>query len=77
MARHRRPVAAPTPAELLTFSAELWAVPGDGLEEWRAFERWKDARRAYSRQHPHSALGGVLDQMRFEREAQRVRLGWV
>jgi hypothetical protein len=77
VAMHRRPMAAPTPAELLTFSAEEWAAPEDGLEDWRAFERWKDARRAYSKQHPDSALGSVLDQMRFERQAQRVRMGWV
>jgi hypothetical protein len=51
-------------SELLTFSAEEWAAPDDGLEDWRAFECWKDARRAYSKQDPDSALGPVLDQMR-------------
>jgi hypothetical protein len=75
VAMHRRSIAAPTPAELLTFSAEQWAAPDDGLEDWRAFERWKDARRAYAKAHPDSALGSVLDQMRFERQAQEVRMG--
>jgi hypothetical protein len=71
MARHRRPVSAPTPAELLTFSAAEWAAPDDGAEGWRAVERWKDARRAYSRAHPDLELGSVLDQMRFEHQMRR------
>jgi hypothetical protein len=71
MARHRRPVSAPTPAELMLFSAEEWAAPGDQAS-WEAFRRWQDARRAYSRAHPDSALGSVLDQLRFERWMRQV-----
>src|SRR5215217_2817435 len=70
MARHRRPVSAPTPAELLRFSAAEWAARDDGPEDWRVYRRWQDARRAYSKAHPDSELGGVLDQLRFERQAQ-------
>ena len=69
-------VSAPTPAELLTFSAAEWAAPDDGAEVWRAVERWKDARRAYSRAHPDSELGSVLDQMRFEHQMRRGLNGW-
>ena len=76
MARHRRPISAPTPAELLTFSPEEWTAPDDGAEVWRAVERWKDARRAYSRAHPDSELGSVLDQMRFEHQMRRALNGW-
>jgi hypothetical protein len=32
MARRRRPVSAPTPAELLMFSEDEWAAPDDGAE---------------------------------------------
>jgi hypothetical protein len=71
MARHRRPVSAPTPAELMLFSAEEWTAPGDEAS-WEAFRRWQDARRAYSRAHPDSALGSVLDQLRFERWMRQV-----
>jgi hypothetical protein len=71
MARHRRPVSAPTPAELLLFSAEEWAAPGDEAS-WEAFRRWQDARRVYSKAHPDSALGSVLDQLRFERWMRQV-----
>jgi hypothetical protein len=71
VARHRRPVSAPTPAELLLFSAEEWAAPGDEAS-WEAFRRWQDARRVYSRAHPDSALGSVLDQLRFERWMRQV-----
>jgi hypothetical protein len=71
MARHRRPVSAPTPAELLTFTPEQWAAPGDGADGWRAVERWKEARRAYSKAHPDSELGSVLDQLRFERQMRQ------
>jgi hypothetical protein len=67
MATHRRPTATPTPIELLMFSADEWAAPDDEAS-WQAFDRWKDARRAYHKQHPHSALGSVLEQMRFERQ---------
>jgi len=77
MAMHRRPVATPTPAELLMFSAEEWADPDDGAESWRAFERWRDARRVYGKAHPDSGLGTVLDQMRFERRVRGLLLGWV
>src|SRR5215203_2827768 len=59
MARHRRPVSAPTPAELLRFSAAEWAAPDDGAESWRAYVRWQEARRAYSNAHPDSELGSV------------------
>jgi hypothetical protein len=77
MARHRRPVSAPTPAELLVFDPAEWVDPDDGSESWRAFERWKDARRAYTKRHPDSELGSVLAQMRFERRVQGLLLGWV
>lgn len=60
MAMHRRPMAAPTPAELLMFSEEEWAAPDDEAS-WVPFERWKDARRSYSKQHPDSELVSVLD----------------
>jgi hypothetical protein len=76
VARHRRPVRAATPAELLVFSDEDWADPDDGLESWRAFGRWQDARRAYGKAHPDSELGTVLDQLRYERRVQGLRLGW-
>src|SRR4029453_12240802 len=56
MARHRRPVSAPTPAELLAFSAAEWAAPDDDAS-WRAYARWQEARRAYSKAHPDSELG--------------------
>ena len=76
MARHRRPVSAPTPAELLTFSAAEWAAHDDGAESWRAYMRWQEARRAYSKAHPDSELGSVLDQMRFEHQMRRGLNGW-
>jgi hypothetical protein len=76
VARHRRPVRAATPLELLMFDPAEWADPADGLEDWRAVERWKDARRAYSKTHPDSELGSVLDQMRYERWVRGRRAGW-
>lgn len=76
LAIHRRPPTAPTPAELLTFSAEEWAAPDDGTDEWRGYRRWQEARRAYAKQHPDSALGPVLDQLRHERRTRHQRMGW-
>ena len=73
---HRRPVRVATPAELLMFSEDEWADSDDGSESWRAVERWKDARRAYSKAHPDSELGSVLDQMRFEHQMRRGLNGW-
>jgi hypothetical protein len=64
------------PAELLVFSEEEWAAPGEEASWW-AFRRWQDARRAYSRANPDSALGSVLDQLRFERRVRHLRNGWV
>jgi hypothetical protein len=75
MARRRRPVSAPTPAELLMFSEDEWAVPDDDAS-WRAYVRWQEARRAYSRAHPDSELGSVLDQLRFEHQMRRGLNGW-
>lgn len=69
MAMHRKPAAAaPTPPELLVFRLEDWAAPDDDAEDWRGYLRWQDARRAYAKAHPDSALGSVLDQLRFERQ---------
>jgi hypothetical protein len=52
--------------------------PGSNNLEWDSpVERWKDARRAYSKAHPDSELGSVLDQMRFERRMHDLRLGGV
>jgi hypothetical protein len=76
VARHRRPVRAVTPPELLVFSEDEWAAPDDGLESWRAFGRWQDARRAYGKAHPDSELGSALVRMRFERRVQGLWLGW-
>jgi hypothetical protein len=56
------------------FAVEEWAAPDDGAS-WQAFERWKDARRVYSKAHPDSGLGSVLDQLRFERRVREN--GWV
>ena len=61
------------PAELLMFSEDEWADSDDGSESWRAFERWKEARRVYGKTHPDSELGTVLEQMRFERRVQGLR----
>jgi hypothetical protein len=78
MARHRRPVHVPVPAELLMFDPADWPgpegfVPGSNNLEWDApVQRWKNARRAYSKEHPDSALGTVLDQLGFERWMRRV-----
>ena len=47
---HRKPVRMATPAELLMFSEDEWAAPDDEAS-WRAFERWKDARRSYCKAH--------------------------
>ena len=83
MAMHRKPAAAmPTPPQLVVFRLEHWAVPDDGADDWRGYRRWQDARRAYSKAHPDSELGSVLDQLRFERQVldQRrlsVRRKWV
>jgi hypothetical protein len=76
MARHRRPVSTPTPAELLMFSEEEWVAPGDEAS-WQALQRWQDARRAYGRAHPDSELGTVLTQLRFERQMRRSLNGWI
>jgi hypothetical protein len=54
------------------FAEEDWADPDDG-SSWQAFERWQDARRVYSKTHPDSALGSVLEQMRFERRVRELR----
>jgi hypothetical protein len=51
------------------FSDEEWAAPDDEAS-WQAFQRWQDARRAYSKTHPDSDLGSLLDQMRFERQVR-------
>jgi hypothetical protein len=78
MATHRRPVYEPVPAELLVFDPANWPgsegyVPGSNGLEWDSpIERWKKARRAYSNAHPDSALGSVLDQLRFERWTRRM-----
>jgi hypothetical protein len=72
VAMHRMPPSVPVPAELVMFSPEDW--PGADDETWvAAYVRWADARRAYAKAHPDSALGTVLDQLRFER---RVRFAW-
>ena len=34
----------------------------------RGYRRWQDARRAYSKAHPDSELGSPLEQLRFERQ---------
>jgi hypothetical protein len=75
VARHRRPVRVATPPDLLMFSDEDWADPDDEAS-WQAFDRWQDARRSYSKQHPDSELGTVLDQMRYERWVRGLRAGW-
>ena len=46
---HRRPVRVATPADLLMFDPAEWADSDDGSETWRAFERWKEARRVYGK----------------------------
>jgi hypothetical protein len=76
MARHRRPVRAATPADLFMFDPAEWVAPDDGSQSWRAYVRWQEARRAYSKTHPDSELGSVLDQLRYERRVQRLRNGW-
>jgi hypothetical protein len=71
-------VYEPVPAELLMFDPEDWPgpegfVPGSHGLGWDSpVERWKNARRAYSKVHPDSALGSVLDQLRFERWMRQV-----
>jgi hypothetical protein len=60
MAMHRQAPSTPTPAELATFSPDEWAAPGE--PSWHeGFKRWKDARRAWIREHPDSDLGDYLD----------------
>jgi hypothetical protein len=59
VARHRRPVRAATPADLLMFDPAEWVAPDDEAS-WQAFERWQDARRAYGKANPDSELGTVL-----------------
>jgi hypothetical protein len=76
VAMHRKPLSVATPPELLMFSEEDWADPDDEAS-WQAFRRWQDARRGYSKAHPDSALGSVLDQLRFERRVRHLRNGWV
>ena len=74
---HRRSAGVATPGELLMFDPEEWVAPGDVSEE-ETFRRWKDARRAFAKEHPDSAgLGSVLDQLRFERRVRRLRAGRV
>ena len=75
MARHRRPLSAATPPELLTFSEEEWAAPGDG-ESWQAFQRWTEARHAWVKAHPDSSLGSMLDVLRGDRKAREEYMGW-
>jgi hypothetical protein len=83
MARHRRPVRVATPVELLMFDPADWPgpegfVPGSNDLVWDSpVERWREARRAYSRAHPDSELGSVLDQLRYERWVRGLRAGWV
>jgi hypothetical protein len=75
VARHRRPLSVAVPPELLTFRGDDWVAPGDEAS-WQAVERWKDARRAFSKAHPDSELGTVLDQLRFERLMRRRLYSW-
>lgn len=83
MAMHRRPPTLRTPPELIMFSEEDWPgpegfVPGSNNLEWDSpFRRWQIARRAYSKEHPGSELGSILDQLRFERRVRERRNGWV
>jgi hypothetical protein len=73
---HRRPVRMATPAELIMFHKDDWPGPEwvcwsddrKGVSWDSPFQRWIDARRAYSKAHPDSALGSLLDQMRFEHQ---------
>jgi hypothetical protein len=73
MAIHRRPVTLAVPAELIMYNKEDWPGPewvswsSNGVSWTSPFDRWIKARRAYSKQHPDSDLGSILDQMRFER----------
>jgi hypothetical protein len=60
MARRRKAPSTPTPAELTTFGPDEWAAPGE--THWRpGFDRWKQARRPWIREHPDSTLGDALD----------------
>ena len=73
MAMHRKPAEIETPAELLQFNPEEWESPDDS-GWWPAFERWKDARRARTAQHPKSALGNLLALMIVEHQTHMAML---
>ena len=75
MATHRRPRGVEPPAELFEFRLEEWQAPDDQDRE-PAFQRWRAARRAWITEHPGSALGGMLDLLRGERQARFGNLGW-
>jgi hypothetical protein len=60
MATRRVPPSTPTPAELSTFDPDEWTAPGE--THWRpGFDRWKQARRQWIRDHLDSTLGDELD----------------
>jgi hypothetical protein len=65
MARHRRPLAAAVPPELLEFQGER-----------ASFEAWCDARMRWVKAHPGSALGSSLDVLRGNRAARQELMGW-
>ena len=60
MARHRRPLSAATPPELLSFDPDEWPAG----EWWQSLQLWGDARMAFVKAHPGSELGSALDVLR-------------
>ena len=71
VARHRRLPVVSTPPELLLLSEEDWPGANHEVSWVPAFQRWKEARRAFAASRPDSDLGSVLDQLRFERQVRR------
>ena len=70
MATHRRPpLTVAPPPELLSFDPDEWPAG----EWWQSCELWGAARMAFVKAHPDSALGSVLEQMRFERRVRELR----
>ena len=66
----RRRRADLVPARLLTYNARDWATSAEE-QRWQAFQRWVDARKTWSTEHPESiALGGSLQRMKAELAVQ-------
>jgi hypothetical protein len=70
MATHRRPpLAAVPPEKLLRFDPDEWPA----AEWWQSLELWGQARMAFVKAHPGSALGSALDVLREQRRLHEAR----